>query len=131
MSGHLKVINGTPTSGKSRCDSCVHCQTVKGQNCEEIKTCEQGMFGAALGLDRWGVRRLPGRIIFKVSDCTGYRESTQISLGDMEKIAWTISARKRGSVGFAEGQTNPDELEMVISPPERKEHGVQPADSSR
>jgi hypothetical protein len=42
-------------------------------------------------------------------------------LHEMEQMAWKIEARKRGPVGFTEGQLA--EMEVVVTPP-RKSQGL-------
>lgn len=118
----FKILNGTPKSGKSLCDSCSYCGTVKGQNLEEIKTCAMMMFGfSSMMTVTSGITIPPGVITMKVAECSRYQDMNRASLEDMKKIAWDVEPRKRGSVGFGQGATNPDELEMVITPPNNKD----------
>jgi hypothetical protein len=119
----IKIQNGTPKSGKSLCTSCKHLRHVKGQNLEEIAICSANMFGATIqgataSVNQWSwLQQIPGRILFKVEECSSYADMNTASLEEMQKIAWEVTARKRGGAGFAGGTTNPDELETVITPP--------------
>jgi hypothetical protein len=118
----FKIMNGTPQSGKSLCESCANCRTVKGQNCEEVRTCSRLMFGFTLAWipgDDFS-NPINGRIPYKVSECSCYQDVNRASLEDMRKIAWDVEPRKRGAAGFGAGTTNPDELEMVITPPKKQ-----------
>jgi hypothetical protein len=107
----IKVNGGTPKSGKGLCHACKYASIVKGQNCEEFITCTAGMFP------------LPGNSIgpvrFRVAECGKYHPSNMPWLGEMQKMAWKIEARKRGPVGFSEGQNA--EMEVVVTPPRKRD----------
>lgn len=119
----FKIQNGTPKSGKSLCYSCKHARTVRGQNCEEVTTCNAGIFGGNLAgggnRNHYWTELYPGQVPFKVEQCSSYADMNTPSLEDMKQIAWEVTARKRGSAGFGDGVTNPDELETVITPPQK------------
>ena len=110
----LKIMNGTPKSGKSLCKSCKNAMIIRGQNMEERILCNLSGFSMIWGFGSPVVE-------FAVAECSKYQEVNSPSLAEMKQIAWEVTARKRGSVGFGDGVTNPDELETVITPPRRPE----------
>jgi hypothetical protein len=112
----FKIINGTPKSGKSLCYSCQNAAVIKGQNFEQRIVC-RGDWGKFLNV--WGEA---DAVKFPVAECSLYRDKNSASLEEMERIAWVVMVRKRGQTGFASGQqTDPDDLEMVITPPKSSE----------
>jgi hypothetical protein len=122
----IKIQNATPKSGKSLCSSCKYQRLVRGQNLEEITICSANMFGstiqgAAISVNQWSwLQQIPGQIRFKVEECSSYADVNTASLEEMQKIAWEVTARKRGGAGFAGGMTDPNELETVITPPKNQ-----------
>src|SRR6266478_8305309 len=108
MSLHIKILGGTPVSGKSLCHSCREGKVVRGQNKEEKVVCE------SYGL--WYDTRYV--VTFPVAECSEYKPKNMPSLSEMEDMAWKVEARKRGPSGFSAPENN---LEIVISPPSKKE----------
>lgn len=110
----FKMIGQTAKSGPSLCLSCKYGKVVRGQNCEEIIFCSSyEVFG--------GDRTMP--VPFRVADCGGYASANTPDLDEMKSIAWEVTARKRGSVGFEGGITDPNEMVTEITPPKKKYEG--------
>lgn len=104
----FKINGGTPKGGKSLCVSCRNAKTIKGQNCEEVILC--GYFRQTASY---------GQVPFKVAECTEYHPMNMPWKHEMEEMAWTIQARKRGPSGF-----KPDApLEVTITPPKGDPYG--------
>ena len=118
MSLTFKVLDGTRKSGKTLCTSCAHSARRLGQNNEDEIFCASWSFRSDSGVNP---------VLFKVSDCTEYRPFNQQSREDMEKIAWIVTARKKGSPGFvktADAETasqDPNKLIIEIKPPKPSE----------
>ena len=104
-----KVRNGTPYGCSSICNTCRNAQVVRGINLQEFIYC--GSLGRA--------------VRFPVERCTMYDDSRGPSLQRMREIAWEVTSRSRGPVGFSGGSG----LEIVIQPPSFPNYGVpaQPA----
>ena len=85
----LKIRGGTVNHGEpSLCLTCRFATIVKGPRLrDEITECGQLS-------DR-------GPITFPVSSCTGYADSRQASIREMEELAWVLrSDPKRPDIGF-------------------------------
>lgn len=104
MALSIKISGATPKGGKPICSTCKHAKKVIGQNCEEIVFCHMFARGGS------GTGPVP----FKVAECGDYHPSNMPWLHEMEDMAWTIEARRRGPVGFSEGETD---MEYVIRAP--------------
>ena len=95
-----KVIGGTPRSdGTSMCLTCRAAWHMKTVNLGEVVICRaigQGM-----------------RVTAPVVECATYDDKRQPSLYDMQQIAWEVSSRARGEVGFGGARG----LEIEINPP--------------
>jgi len=100
----IKIHGATPKGGKSICLTCKKGTVVKGQNCQEVVLCP--LFSGS------GLAPVP----FKVAECGGYHPSNVPWLHEMENMAWTVEARRRGSVGFADGERL-GEMEVVVTRP--------------
>lgn len=102
----LKIIDGTPRTQTSLCESCWHSTIINGENFEKIVHCNE------LGRD----------IRFKVNRCNRYDDKALPSLQDLEKIAWVVESRVKDKVGFAAGgnQEPESDLEIAITPPKKK-----------
>lgn len=112
----FKITGATARTGPSLCLSCSNGKVVRGQNCEELVFCSSyEVFGNTSGG--------PSIVPFRVAECGGYTPANTPSLDDMKRIAWDVSARKRGSVGFEGGTRNPDEMITEITPPKRRSGG--------
>lgn len=115
MSITIKINGGTPKHGKSLCHTCKNASIVKGQNLEELIICQANMFVPS-----------KGRVTFRVAECSAYHPTNMPWLHEMEAMAWMIEARKRGPVGFSEGQA----MEIIITPPDGKRDRDQPGNPS-
>lgn len=100
----IKIHGGTPQLGKGLCHTCKHARIVRGQNCEERIVCTGGLFETSYGGD--------GVVQFRVAECSRYHPINMPWLHEMEEIAWTVEARRRGDAGF---QRQKDEGEMVVT----------------
>jgi hypothetical protein len=110
MALQIKISGGTPVSGKSLCHTCKYAAIVKGQNLEEHIHCEaNGLFGATRG-----------KVPFRVAECSKFHPSNIPWKWEMEDMAWKIEARKRGPVGFSDGEP----MEIIISPPAKEKSGI-------
>jgi len=105
---NIKMDGATPISGKSLCVSCKHSVVVRGQNCEEVILCEDAFYSHGNGL-----------VPFRVASCTSFRDKNHPEKHEMEAIAWTVEARKRGPQGFQ--ASAPNELDVTIRPPKEDE----------
>lgn len=93
MGPRIKVLDGTPVSSdKSLCHSCGSASIAKGEKRDqEIIKC----------------RQLEQVITFKVVECNDYHHKDEVSLWQMEKIAWHISPSNSGRIGYK----TPDKIE--------------------
>ena len=107
MSIGIKVLQGTPLSGKNLCISCANMSRRVGQNLEDEIHCSSYKFETMNG---------DSIVKFKIASCTEYRPFNQQGIKDMEKIAWVIQPRTKGPAGFQPG--DPIELELV--PPSKR-----------
>jgi hypothetical protein len=105
----VKIKDGTPEFGKSLCYTCKSAGIVKGQNGELIIHCNACMFEHCKNL-----------VPFQVAECNAYTQLNVPDKWEMEKIAWTVEARKRGPKGF-EVSAGEDEMEVVITKPKKKQ----------
>ncbi len=104
-----KVYGGTPTGNKSMCSTCRFAQNIRGVNMQ------QDTFCLRLG-------NIPTRIGYPVEVCNGYEDKRTPSIYDMQQIAWNVSSRNRGPVGFQEG----DRTDLSITPPDEHSRNQQP-----
>jgi hypothetical protein len=101
-----KVADGTPREGTALCKSCTYAVFLKGFNFQEHIHC--GYAGKA--------------VLFRVMQCSQYRNAAAPELTEMKKIAWVIESRNRGPWGFkGEKQT-----EIVVRPPGMPDETVAP-----
>lgn len=98
-----KVINGTPPSSGSLCDTCRHALSIQGVNFEKLIICDAPTRGI--------------RINFPVFRCSMYDDKRTPSLSSMKAIAWEVKSRKRDPVGFSHEDA---QLEVRIEPPQRQ-----------
>jgi hypothetical protein len=101
----IKIQGETPRGGRSICHSCKHASVVKGQNCQEFVKCGAEMF-----------KQTHHVVAFRVAECSSYHPTTMPWLHEMEQMAWTVQARKRGPTGFSNPEEN--EMEVTIEAPE-------------
>lgn len=87
---------------------------------QEHTLCSAGAFGSTLYLTGQSASILPNLVRYPVAECSKYQDANTATLFEMEKIAWEITARKRGATGFS-GAT---ELDVVIEPPKKKDVGT-------
>lgn len=96
-----KVMGGTPKGGSSMCSSCRQAHRIVGVNLQEEIYCQ-----AKVGVSR---------IFFPVVECSLYDDKSRPSLYAMEEIAWHVTSRNRGPVGFSDESKS----EIHIEPPDR------------
>lgn len=101
-----KVYGGTPVGNTSLCATCRKATIVEGENLQKVVRC----------------CALESLIIFPVFKCSDYDDKRMPSKYEMEQIAWRIESRVRGPVGFSEGDTGPSNMEVVISPPKKRDY---------
>lgn len=95
-----KVIGGTPRSDSaSLCLTCRAAWHMKTVNLGEVIMCRAFNNGF--------------RILAPVVECATYDDKRQPSLYDMQQIAWEVTSRARGSVGFGGAR----DLTIEITPP--------------
>lgn len=104
MSNLIKIQNGTPPSNEHICRTCRYGQIIEGNNFEQMTMC--GYYSK--------------QVSFQVAKCSKWDDSRLPALWEMEKIAWKVESRIRGSVGF----TPRTEMDIVISPPAPKQAGT-------
>ena len=103
-----KVYGGTPSGTASLCLTCRQAHSLRGLNLQEVVRC------CALN---------PVAIItFPVEKCSLYDDKRLPPLGEMREIAWIVTSRNRGPVGFTDNRAS----EIHIEPPNRYEYPVQP-----
>lgn len=104
---NLKMSGATPSGNKSLCYTCKHSIVVKGINCEEAILCNEAFYknGATL-------------VPFRVAECTMFQNRNHPEKYEMEKIAWSVEARRRGPVGFDQCS---NEMDIVITEPKKKD----------
>lgn len=95
-----KVYGGTPRGVKSLCATCRFGQYMRGVNLQQDSFCLR--LGAP-----------PIRIGYSVELCNGYEDKRSPSIYDMQQIAWSVTSRNRGPVGF-KGDGSAD---VSIEPP--------------
>jgi len=96
----VKVIGGTPRSdGSSLCMTCRAAWHMRTVNLGEVVMCRAFNNGF--------------RINAPVVECATYDDKRQPSLYDMQQIAWEVSSRSRGAVGFGGAR----DLSIEITPP--------------
>ncbi len=101
----IQLKRGTPTDGRSLCESCMHAHLVRGyRENEEMVVCQATYPGE--------------RIPFRVRECSGYAERQRQTLSQMEKIAWVLTPKGvRRQAGFAangEPRMDKDEIELIL-----------------
>lgn len=112
MALSIKIHGGTPHLGKSLCHTCKNAKIVKGQNCEERIVCGANLFSRGPFSDN-------GVVTFRVSECSKFHPINMPWLHEMEEMAWTIEARRRGEKGFRL-QEGEGEMQVVITRPSRE-----------
>lgn len=103
-----RVIGGTPVGNKSLCATCRMAHHVRGINMQEVTLCR--------------ANNLPLTVRFPVETCSIYDDKRIPSFYQMEQIAWAVTSRSRGAVGFGGELTR----EIHIEPPDRS-NSQQPA----
>lgn len=93
---HRGVRGGTPQD-KPLCPTCRHSAYRRGKSGSQI-----------ILLCSAGQAFMPREMEFEAVECDDYDKTISADLYEMKKIAWTITPRARGKVGFA-------------PPPKRKE----------
>ncbi len=94
-----KVRGGTPKGSTSLCLRCRSAFVVRGLNLEEIVDC----------------RKMEMRMTFRVESCSQFDDKSRPSLYEMERVAWIVTSRNRGPVGFSGERT----AEIHIEPPDQ------------
>jgi hypothetical protein len=108
----FKIIGGSQVGGPPLCKTCKNVTIVKGQNCQELMLCSAGIFG-----EKYEHRPIP----FKVSECGDYHPINVPWLHEMKEMAWKIEARKRGPSGFGADAVKEGEMEVVVTPPKKRD----------
>lgn len=100
MSIRFKVFNGTRSGcEKSLCEHCINGQVTEGfSGRQKIVIC-QNNFECSF------------KVEWPVAECSEFREKDSMSLILMKEIAWHISPRIRGKVGFAPPSPERDKKE--------------------
>lgn len=103
------VKDGTPLHGPSLCETCSNAHIEKGyRESEETVICT--------------VTYPERRVRFRVRQCSGYTEIKRQTLKEMEKIAWTITAkgtkRRTGFVRPGAPSADRKEIELIIQAPD-------------
>lgn len=106
----LNIVGGTPQGNKPLCHTCQEAVRIKGMNGEDVIRCR--VFSNGSGYY--------GTVTFPVYECGEYLEKNRMHLYEMEKIAYTIEARRKGPPGFQASATDPGEMEITIKPPVKK-----------
>ena len=94
----IKVNGGTSPSGADPlCPSCASYNIARGTNSNQVyATCSAFIM----------------IIKFPVTSCTRYNHANSVSLYDMQNMAWSLCADKRGhSIGFKP----PDEVDRLVA----------------
>lgn len=100
-----KVLGGTP----------------KGGECSLCKTCHLAMYRVGLNLQEVVRCGWDSKLIsFPIVQCSQYQDKRLPTLQRMMEIAWEVTSRPRGAVGFGEAM-----LEIKITPPQQG-YPVQP-----
>jgi hypothetical protein len=94
-----KVIGGTPRSASSLCHTCRNSHHIRGVNLQEQVWCL--------------AKSHQPRIYFPVVECSIYDDKRQPALHQMETIAWHITSRNRGPVGYS----TDSKTEITVEPP--------------
>lgn len=95
-----KVQGGTPRGFESMCVTCRYAQVVRGLNLQSAIVCHYAS-------------QAPQVVRFPVERCSTYDDKRMPPLYQMREIAWNISARNRGPVGFGDAS-----YEIKVTPPE-------------
>lgn len=101
----IKILGQTPKGGRTLCATCKSASRVLGQNCEEIIFCSY-----------FRETKFQGVVPFKVAECGSYHPTNVPWLHEMEAIAWSVEARRKGPVGFSDPARD-GEMEIVIKKP--------------
>jgi hypothetical protein len=97
-----KVHGGTPISGPNLCETCSQAIVAKGYDSRQVIHCN------------WMSRNM----YFPVRQCSKYSNSAATDLVSMNKIAWIIESRNRGTWGFVGGKKEfQEKIEVVVRPP--------------
>jgi hypothetical protein len=99
-----KVIGGTPVGSRSLCATCRAAHRIVGLNFQEVVYCRQVS------------PMVPIR--FPVSECSIYDDKRSPSLYQMEQIAWAVTSRSRGAVGFGGNDAHEVHIEPPIQNPQ-------------
>lgn len=101
----IKVKNGTPVNGPSLCATCTRAHFVKGYRESEVLVVCQAIYPER-------------RVTFAVSECSSYVNKIRNTLVEMERIAWTLTARgpkhKAGFVAPHGRDDDKQEIELVL-----------------
>lgn len=104
MSVHIK--KGTPMHGPSLCETCTRAQIVQGYRESDSFTLCHAPYDQ------------PFRVTFAVRECSRYINQIGDTLGEMEKIAWTLtprgSKRHAGFVSPGESKEEDSNIELVL-----------------
>jgi hypothetical protein len=96
LSARFKIYGG---SASSLCEHCINGQVTKGFSAgQEFVICSASYEN-------------PCRIEWPVAECTEFREKESTSLTLMKEMAWHISPKVRGKVGFAPPGAERDKAE--------------------
>jgi hypothetical protein len=101
----VRVKNGTPLHGESKCHMCVNALVKRGfRESEEEVVCQAS----------YPDRRVP----FRVRECSAYLETKRQTLKQMEDIAWLLAPRgnkrQAGFVSAREFRNEEDEIELIL-----------------
>ena len=100
MSIRFKVLNGTRSGcEKSLCEHCINGQVTEGFSGKQKLIICTSNFEAAF------------RVEWPVASCNEFREKDSMSLTLMKEMAWHISPRVRGKVGFTPPGPDRDQRE--------------------
>lgn len=104
-----KVYDGTPHGNRSICATCRFAQNIRGIQMQQDSFCLR------LG-------SMPVRIGYPVEQCNGYEDKRTPSIYDMQQIAWSVTSRQRGPVGFQDADRN----DLSITPPDDASRNAPP-----
>lgn len=97
------IKNGTPRDGPSLCESCSRGFIARGTQNSEILVVCQALY--------------PGRRIhFRVRECSAYADKGDLTLHQMEEVAWSITPRAGKRVGFrpVEESQDDEDVELIL-----------------
>lgn len=100
-----KVMGGTPQGEKSLCTTCRMAQNIRGLNFQEVVLCHAYTPAFA--------------VPFPVETCSIYDDKRVPSLYQMERIAWAVTSRSRGPVGFGGAGAQEVHIEPPIQSPQQ------------